>query len=545
MKIHPWIWFLLVVIVFLIQLLTLDVLPQLQQDEVQITEYGRLALDPLSEWSVTWLISEEKPLLLWSYLGPLISELSFQVGGASGMGPRIASLLGGMFAGTMMFFWLRTRKTPDLIALGLGLAFLLDPLFVLTQRMGRVDGWVFGFCIASCWFLRRSSNKQKKINSVLYILGAGFCAITASFIWPSAILLYPLIAYEFWAIQKEKKGNSIGWRYLGQKILLFGAGALLATIILIIPVWENLMIILKDLTTLVGNNIEVNKTLNDQLLALFDYQLWFKLIKAYVKTFSPFLPLFAIIALIIRKEKVLFLILVFTIAIIFASLVYEFRALYLLPYFVVAVSGIIAESINNPSKRWIRKLNTFVLSVLIIWSVGISLIVRTTLGFEGEKIRDREKITHAMTSTIGPGDYKVFLGYTYEFYYIGRSLGWELYTPYIEYTYNEKGNWLSDQRYQPEDKMIKLLSKMDYAVFSKDGINSDLQEILASSGLQFQEILNLNEGNTRSYYSINDILPESESRNKHILLYFLRGEVNYGSFAIYSRTPLKDMSLSH
>lgn len=214
-------------------------------------------------------------------------------------------------------------------------------------------------------------------------------------------------------------------------------------------------------------------------------------------------------------------------------------------YFVVAVSGIIAESINNPSKRWIRELNTFVLSVLIIWSVGISHIIRTTLGFEGKNIRDREKITHAMTSTIGPGDYKVFLGYTYEFYYIGRSLGWELYTPYIEYTYNEKGNWLSDQRYQPEDKMIKLLSKMDYAIFSKDGINSDLQEILASSGLQFQEILNLNEGNTRSYYSINDILPESESRNKHILLYFLQGEVSYGSFAIYSRTPLIDMSLSH
>jgi len=189
-----------------------------------------------------------------------------------------------------------------------------------------------------CWFLRRYLYKRKDINSVLYIFGAGFFAITAAFSLPSAILLCPLMAYEFWAIQKEKKGSSIELRSLGQNILLFGVGALLATIILIIPVWEILMIILKDLTTLVGNNIEGNKTLNDQLLALFDYQLWFKLIKAYVKTFSPFLPLFAIIALIIRKEKVLFLILVFTIAIIFASLVYEFRALYLLPYFVVAVS---------------------------------------------------------------------------------------------------------------------------------------------------------------------------------------------------------------
>jgi len=190
-------------------------------------------------------------------------------------------------------------------------------------------------------------------------------------------------------------------------------------------------------------------------------------------------------------------------------------------------------------------LNTFVLSVLIIWSVGISLIIRTTLGFEGKNIRDREKITHGMTSTIGPGDYKVFLGYTYEFYYIGRSLGWELYTPYIEYTYDEKGNWLSDQRYKPEDKMIKLLSKMDYAVFSKDAINSDLHKILTSSGLIFQESINLNKTNRSSLYSSSENLLASENRNKQIFLHFLRGNESYGSFVIFARTPLKDMSLSH
>src|SRR4051794_2410484 len=82
-------WILILSVIFLVQVSTISLLPHLQQDEVQITDYGRLAIDPESDWSVTWLVGNEKPLLLWSYLGPLISEVSFKLGGSSGIGPRI------------------------------------------------------------------------------------------------------------------------------------------------------------------------------------------------------------------------------------------------------------------------------------------------------------------------------------------------------------------------------------------------------------------------------------------------------------------------
>jgi len=79
-----YIWTIFAIAMCLLQASTIDVLPSLMQDEAQITDYGRLALDPLSGWSVTWWVAGNKPLFLWSYLGPLFAELGYQIGGPSG-----------------------------------------------------------------------------------------------------------------------------------------------------------------------------------------------------------------------------------------------------------------------------------------------------------------------------------------------------------------------------------------------------------------------------------------------------------------------------
>ena len=144
-----YIWIIFAIGMCLIEASTLDVLPSLMQDEAQITDYGRLALDPLSRWSVTWWVSGDKPLLLWSYLGPLFAEFGYQIGGPSGVGPRIMALIGGLTAAIMALGWLLERKVPTVIAGLLALAFLLDPLFTLSQRMARTDSWVMTFYLAS------------------------------------------------------------------------------------------------------------------------------------------------------------------------------------------------------------------------------------------------------------------------------------------------------------------------------------------------------------------------------------------------------------
>ena len=61
-------WSLIIAITFHVQLSTVNVLPAIQKDEVQITDYGRLAFNPESDWSATWLLANNKPLYIWSYV---------------------------------------------------------------------------------------------------------------------------------------------------------------------------------------------------------------------------------------------------------------------------------------------------------------------------------------------------------------------------------------------------------------------------------------------------------------------------------------------
>ncbi|MCY2687961.1 hypothetical protein [Salinimicrobium sp. TH3] len=520
-------WFLTVVLAFFIQLLTIDVLPHLQQDEAQITDYGRLALDPNSEWSVTWIVEEAKPLLLWSYLGPLISEISFNMGGGLGIGPRIISLLGGVLAATVIFGWLSSRRVPVYAAFGLSVAFLLDPLFVLSQRMGRMDALVFTFCLLACWLLRLAENKIFK-RGEFYTFAAGGSVAVAAFIWPSAIFLFPLIFMEFFYRNPGRKIND-KWKYYSNKLFFFGIGGGTIAILLLIPIRNSIVPIFSDMGSMVTQNVDSSRTLVTQIFALFDFELWLKLGKVFVKTFSPLFPVFALAAILIRRDKSLIFALTVTLGLIFASLVYEFRAIYLLPVFVLLISTLFTEPSYLNKEKWIKSFNRISLIVLLFWSIGVSLGVRTIMGFDGKTDRSRDRILNVAEASIGKGDYKVFLDYTYEFYFVGRSLGWKIYIPYIQYSNDDEGNWIRNKDYEKQPEFTKLLSEMDFAVFSQGSVNYILQQQLSTAGLKF-----VNEFNLDNEKGINEAIPTS--RNEEIMLGFLRGKESYGSYVLYGRS---------
>jgi hypothetical protein len=531
---NPWLmWVCVMVLTFIIQLSTIDVLPSIQQDEVQITDYGRLVLDPKSDWSVTWRVAEGKPLLLWSYLGPLIAEISFQIGGVHGIGPRIASLIGGLAAATMVFGWLLARKLPIYAALGLSLAFLLDPLFVLSQRMARVDSWVITLCIGACWLLHVAQIKGGYSLNRGRLMLAGAFAATATLVWPSAVFLFPLIILELVQLDKAENVLTDRIKSIASIGFYFFVGGAITMVLLIIPIWQNLVIIFNDMTTMVSQNIDSSKTFQSRIFSLFNYQLWLKMIKAFLKTSSPFFPLFAIAGVLIRWEKWLILVTILTITMIFASLVYEFRVMYLLPYFLLLSSGIFIQSAESSSSLLLKRGRIVALSVLIAWSVGTSLLVRTAFGIEGKFERNRNKIYQAAATAIGPGNYKVFLGFTYEFYFVGRSLGWHLYTPYIQFSYDDQGNWIREKDYKPKDKLLKLLSEMDYAVFSKGAVDKELTEQLTLSGLHYNSTFSVSQkhGGVQS----REAGPIFQNRNMATWLLFIRGVESYGSFVLYSR----------
>ncbi|WP_018614292.1 hypothetical protein [Segetibacter koreensis] len=538
LNIRFWLFSILILaVIFLIESSTIDVMPSLQKDEIQITDYGRLTLNPLSDWSVNWLVPEGKPILLWSYLGPLLSELSYQIFGNSGLGPRIAALLGGLVAAIMSLKWLSARQVPLYAACCLSLAFLLDPLFVLSQRMARVDSWVIAICLAACWLLRASDLKRDKFLWIRIVCAGGLSAV-AALVWPSSIFLYPLIMLEFAHLVKFKISDTGSWKYAAINVCYFIAGWVFFLTILLVPIWHNLSIIFNDMSSVVSKNVDTSRSFSTRIYAIFNQHLWMKLIKAFVKTLSLFLPLLAIFGAIYRREKGLILVTVFVVALIFATLIYELRVLYLLPYLLPLSGGIFQRLADTPAKLLLRRISVYALVGVVLWAVVTSLFVRSVLGYQDKMERSRGKILHAAKASIGRGDYRVFLAFNYELYYAGRSLGWKLYTPYGQQDYDSEGNWI-DKGYNPYNKFIELFSEMDYAIFSDGNITKELSNELDASGLRYYSkmLLNNEEG------SLNE--SRTGGRMRDLILFYLQGTKNYGPYLIYKRTknPIVEASL--
>lgn len=517
-----WTWSVIVLIAVAIQALTVDILPSLQQDDALITDYGRLTLDPASDWGVTWLVAHNKPLLLWTYIGPLIAEVSYQLGGPSGTGTRIMALIGGAVAATIALLWLRSRNIPVFAAMGLAAALLLDPLFTYSQRMARVDSWVVAFCLASCYLIRRSARTDASKGN-MYRLAAGACAGLASLTWPSALLLFPLIGLELLSLVPLARRNS---RRIGVIICWFSAGAILALILLLLPVQRNIEILLGDLSTMVTQNVSSSRTFMEQLTAILDPARWLKSAKTFGKLLAPFLPMLALSGAIYRRDRGLILVAAGTLMLIFSTLVYEFRLLYLLPYCIALAGGLFLPGPRTARRTLAAKT---ALAATVLWAGCVTLGLRSLLAYDKDQVNSRERILQAATSSIGPGEHKVFLGFTFELYYTGRSLGWKIYTPYVYFNYDTPGAWTREMEYEPRDRFLKLLSGMDYAVFHQSKLTPDLNKQLGQAGLQYDRTVVVNEEFRHPVYS------EPESRTRSVILWFLRGEPSYGPYVLYHR----------
>jgi 4-amino-4-deoxy-L-arabinose transferase-like glycosyltransferase len=522
------IWCIIAIILCLIEASTLDVLPSLMQDEAQITDYGRLALDPLSRWSVTWWVAGDKPLLLWSYLGPLIAELGYQLGGLSGVGTRIAALIGGLVASAVAFSWLIQRKVPQMFAGLLSLAFLLDPLFTLSQRMARTDSWVMAFCLASCWLLRLSSSKDKKTRILLVMLAGAFAAI-AAFVWPSALFLFPLICTEFISSFYNGNFDKKSLQKLAKMFSYFVLAGLFASVLLLVPIQHQLDTIFDDMRNMVALNVNASKTPLDRIVGVVSPQPWAKLIKAFIKTLSPFFPLLALWAILFKRERGIVLAAAFTLVIIFTTLVYEFRLLYLLPYFLILAANLFQRTALPQLNPIVQRLSTVFLVILVIWSFGVSVFVRSAFAYNDGDQRKRNLIDEAAQAAIGTGNYRVFLAFTYEFYFTGRALGWQMYTPYIQFSFDDQGNWIRKDDFEPKTHFMKLLAKMDYAIFPGNLMTEDLRSQLSTSGLEYRGPIHI--GMQQDHSSA----PESGRSMDDIFTWYLQGAPSYGPYMLFAR----------
>lgn len=528
-------WLIVLGITFVIQAFTFGLLPNIGQDEVQITEYGRLTLSPTSDWSVTWLIAEEKPLLLWSYIGPLIAELGYYMGGYSGVGPRVAALLGAALAASMALGWLLSRKVPVYAAWWLSLIFLLDPLFGLSQRMGRVDSWVIALCLASCWLLSASTRLHGP-PARLRVMAAGALSAIAALVWPSAVFLYPIIFLEFINMVRAGSPKKTFWSNMAANGFYFLVSAIIVLFLLLVPIWKNIAIIVNDMRSMVKLNVRPSTPFSERILGLLDYHNWLKVIKAFIKTYSPFLPLLALLGAFCRRDYGLVLVTLSALALIFATLIYEFRVLYLLPYFIALAAGSHQGSFKIVAGVGVKRFSIVSLILVVVFSAGISLAARPILAFKENEKRNPEQLYQAAKTFVGPGNLKVFMAFTYEFYYAGRSLGWQLYTPYILYGYDSLGNWTRENDYEPKEKFVDLLSNMDYAIFPQSRVTMEIEKQLSQSGLEYQLKFSVNKKP-----EINEGIGNG-NRISHILYMFLCGCTDYGPYLLYARNRNGNMT---
>ena len=419
-KVNVWLmWAILVFPFFVIFIFTMGNGPYLHPDELVIVDLGRYILKPSSTWSITWIPGLQEPAFLVSYLGVVLQEIIYENLGQ--YGPRLFSILGGVAAATSLVGWLKKRKIPNFIVLSFGLIFLLDPLFVQSYTIGRIDGWCMFLCLGSCWLIHGNNyfiNPDR--SNILQILLAGAMAALAIFIWPSAIFLLPLIILEIFENFYQNKEKGTAWKKMLKMLLLLVTGGFLISLLLIVPVVDQFYAQYENILQSLYANSHAGSDHNFQGLINNIFEL------PRVLKYSPFIVLAAILAFFrIKHRGILFSLLLVTFLMI-VTLVYVNRVQYLIPYLLLAISALYEKGFDNNVSFNLKKI---LLGAMFMWALGLSVIIRSILVYSDQKQDERQMLYQAAGAMIGEGEHKVYI--PYEFYYPGRTFNWEMYRAYL------------------------------------------------------------------------------------------------------------------
>ncbi|WP_157578952.1 hypothetical protein [Pontibacter roseus] len=487
-----WLWVLALSVISVVFLATMDIGPYMHSDEFVILDMGRTILDPKTNWSIAWLADQEQPVYLISYLGNVMQELSFEFGGQ--YSPRVSALIGALAAATALVGLLVARGTLIWPAFWLGLVFLFDPLFVQSFTIGRIDSWTMALCLSSCWILRGNQDhdfKGKAFSARLLLAGALACI--AFFTWPSAVFLFPLIALELLNVLGQGSIHRAIQKDNLKPVLLFVAGGGIAMLFLLAPIASQLPAQFSNALASFKANAHSGSSGEERAV----FQNYLGLLR--VLKFSPFIVILAVVAAIKVKQPLLVIAFGAVTALMVFTLVYINRVQYLIPYFAVCISYLYTKDNADSSNRLLRIGG---IAILLFWSIGMSLGVRTFLAFDAPAHRDRNLVYQAALSLVGPGNHRVYI--PYDMYYAGRKLGWQMYRAYLAYN-----NPLTFE------VLNKVLPYVDYVIMIQYQVTEEVENGLLAEGWHDAGVLALysepaepftgvttNEIRVRNLYSI-------------------------------------------
>jgi hypothetical protein len=465
-----WIWVLLISIVAIVVVITLEFAPFLFMDEFMNVDLGRTILNPYTDWSITWITEDSQPVFLITYLGPVLQYFAYQLGGE--MGPRVFALAGAIVAATSAVAWLKIRGVTQSVAVILGLALLLDPMFVQAYTTARVDGWTMGLCFTSCFTIRYASQFTSNKARLLWLVSlSGGLASIALFMWPSAVFLFPLILLELIYLASKEINFIKNKPKIINLIFYFSLGGLISSIILLLPIATHVIAILDNILKALIINTEHGGEISHLSYTERFISSSIELIR--VLKFSPFLFIAALLGLAKRKNLALALSTLLVIILMLSTVIYISRVQYLLPYFILLTGSLFINKTQSFRWRnWNYLLKPVAVLLIFLWSVGLTLFARTAVAFHAQEERSRQLVRDTAMSMLGEGKHKVALFYSFEFYYAGSTLGWKMYAPY-------KSAFADIST----KKVEEILPLVDYAIIPKEQLNDDYVVALEKGGM--------------------------------------------------------------
>ncbi|MBX7219947.1 MAG: hypothetical protein K1Y36_08370, partial [Blastocatellia bacterium] len=413
-------WFTGLALMAGLHLITFSFSPNIWVDEVQITEYGRVALEPHSSWSIVWQTTNGKPLQGVTYPACVLQELAWQVTG-SHLGPRIFSLFGAMVAATLLVGWLRARGGSGWTVPALGVLFFLDPYLMVSYRFGRVDSWSLAVLFALAWMLWSLLSRPAAATGLPQKVGllVGIGTVINFFIWPTSAVFFPLLLAEGFLASQGKpwlrwdvgSGSRLAGWFLGS--------AALGLILLLLPIG-----------ILNGNGLG-QSTMAQAQGDYLCYTGWsggrllenLKSLETFCR-FCPLFPLALVAGLVLRTKWVHWVAFLLAFLAISASRVYLFRVIYLLPFIFILLATIF-QQLQQPSepKKRIGRLTQAGLLLMVAWSCFFAAASWVVAPFYYKAKTDPNLLLQAGMHHIGTGPRKVFLdNFGLSFYYAGRNL---------------------------------------------------------------------------------------------------------------------------
>jgi len=486
------IWWLACLAVSAVHISTLSFDSRINQDEVQIVDFGRATLQSDEPWAMSWNIQEQMPVQITSYLGPVIQELAFRLTAPGDRGIMLSSLLGALLAATFVLCWLVARKVPAGVSLALALAFLVDPAFSITNRDGRVDGWAMAAVLAACWLLRlaeTASLKDVKRNWLVFF--AGIASAVSVFIWPTTLMLAPLVLLEFVLLLRSRvRCVNLGWLQVSLPLIAcFALGGAIAAGILLIPIFINWEMYLEGLKTsaAIQSRASVIQSPIVHLIAVH----------------SPIVALVALSALLIKREFGLLLALAVAVALAWQTMIYPARLVYFLPYLLAMIGGA-AQILWHKQPVGIGKaVLTRLLAMMLVWNASIVLVIRPFVSFQQRSASDSGELITELDRVIGEGQHRVLVG-EWAPYFAGRALGWKIF---------REGSPVDIVSYE------EFLLTMDYIIVAKKPLYPTLSDRLQSEKFEFLEQIDFKfqEGKLMDWGVAK--LPIPEKGYKSILVY--------------------------